>query len=118
MEHYLIRKTKGLWYSLVHHTRKNSHFAFYLKGLLYYYCIPDSLLRGRLNKELDSFFKLPKDEQEYIKRRVDYYCKFAGAITLPPNAPDLEAFTLKNRKAYANEYVNSTYFFDALEYTR
>lgn len=118
MEHYLIRKTKGLWYSLVHHTRKNSHFVFYLKGLLYYYCIPNSLLRGRLNKELDSFFKLPKDEQEYIKRRVDYYCKFSGAITLPPNAPDLEAFTLKNRKAYANEYVNSTYFFDAQEYTR
>ena len=37
---------------------------------------------------------------------------------LPQDAPRLQEFTYKKRQSYVHDYVNSTYFYDAYEYTR
>lgn len=109
---------KRIWYATIHHTRKNNHLLFYMRAFLKYYIIPDSLVRKRLYNILSSFYKLPDEEQAYIKMRVDYYCKFSDNIHLPDDTQQLSEYTFGKRKSYVHDYVNSTYFFDAYEYIR
>ena len=144
-----------LWHTYVRGVHKNYHIAFYLKSFARYYT-PKALLRRRRHELLQRFDALPPDEQEYIRWRVDYYCKFSAdhpvdcgraarapsgwdtcatdggraacaqdggraaraPIALPPDAPPLSRFTYGKKESYVHDYVNSTYFFDAYEYTR
>lgn len=117
MKHSIHNKLLGLWCSIAHHTRKNSHLKFFIRGF-YLYVLPGCLARRRLRRLLNVFHSLPAWEQAYITRRVDYYCKFSDEIFLPENSTTLGNFTYRNRTSYIHDYVNSTYFFDAYEYIR
>lgn len=117
MTHSPAATLRRLWHSALHHTRKNSHLAYYVRGFLAYAC-PRRLARRRLAPLLGAYARLPQAEQEYVRSRVDYYCKFADHIFLPADAPRLDAFTYKGRESYVHDYVNSTYFFDAYRHTR
>lgn len=99
------------------HTRKNSHLAFYVRSFARY-CTPKFLTRSRLDAKLAQFGNLSEKDKEYVKMRVDYYCRFNDAILLPDDAPALKDFTYGKKESYVHDYVNSTYFFDAYEYTR
>ncbi len=117
MEKGLSDSLRRLWYICFHGTHKNSHLLFFLKNIVRYYT-PKCLTRNLRKKELNSFYKLGKEEQTYILKRVNYYCKFNDSITLPTDAPQLNQFTYKTKESYVHDYVNSTYFFDAIEYIR
>ena len=110
-------KIKGLWCALVRHTRKNNHLAYYIRGITKY-ITPGTIARKQLDDILMQYKRLPLEEQAYIVKRVDYYCRFCNNIYLPDDAPKLKEFTLGKRKSYLSKYVNSTYFFDAYEYVR
>lgn len=116
-QHTLPERLRAFYHSMVHHTRKNTHLWFYLCGFSRY-IMPSALCRWALKGTLKAFDRLPECEQAYIRRRVDYYCKFVDRILLPDDAPQLERFTYKKRESYVHDYVNSTYFFDAFEYVR
>lgn len=108
---------KRLWHSVVHHTRKNSHLHYFVVNGLRY-AVPRCMLRGKGKHILAGYDVLSPEDREYVDGRVDYYCKFAGSILLPNDAKTLEDFTLDKRKSYVNDYINSTYFFDAYEFVR
>ena len=110
----ILRK---FWYVNFRHTRKNSHLAFYVRSFIRYYT-PKRITRSRLNSKLAQFESLSAEEKDYVKMRVDYYCRFNDAILLPDDAPALKLFTYGRKESYVHDYVNSTYFFDAYEYTR
>ena len=113
MKYYL----RFYWNFIFNHTRKNSHAAFFIKNGMKS-MMPRWWFRLWLNYRLNTFYKLRVEEQQYIKARVDYYCKFADNITLPADAPCLGNFIYHKRESYIHDYVNSTYFFDAYEYIR
>lgn len=69
---------------------------------MHHAALPAALLRR--------YDKLPAKEQEYIRQRVDYYCKLSSPAELPANAPTLGDFTFKGRETFDHEYVNSAYF--------
>ena len=117
MLRHIYRFMYRTWYIWGRGTRKNSHFIFFLKGFLRY-LTPKHITRNQLKTKLHSFYKLDKEEQQYIQKRVNYYCKFTDNIHLPEDAPCLKDFTYNKRTSYIHDYVNSTYFFDAIEYTR
>lgn len=117
MPHTIFDNIKAAWHAVMHHTRKNSHLTFYLKGYLRY-IYPKCILRRKRNAILSKFEKMSANEQTYIRQRVDYYCKFTDHIVLPDDASRLDQFTLKKRISYVNDYINSTYFFDAYEFVR
>lgn len=109
-----IRK---MWCIYVRHTRKNSHLAFFIKGLIRC-AIPRWFTQRQLKGKLNELNSLPAAEREYILDRVDYYCRFKDEIFLPEDATSLDEFTFNSREGYGHNHVHSTYFFDAYEYTR
>lgn len=111
---YHIKKS---WHSLVHHTRKNSHQTFYIKGIMRY-LVPRRFNKPRLKRQLALFSRLSFDEKRYVIGRVNYYCKFYDKIFLPVDATTLQQFTYRERTSYVNDYINSAYFFDAYELVR
>lgn len=113
----LLESLRRFWYVTFRGTHKNSHLLFFLKSFARYYT-PKWLTRPLRNHKLGRFEKLSRDEQAYIQKRVDYYCKFQDGILLPDDVPQLRQFTYKKKESYVHDYVNSTYFFDAVEYTR
>ncbi len=113
----LAHTIKRLWHSVVHHTRKNSHLLYYIANGLRY-AVPRNILHGRGKRILATYDSLSPEEKKYVDDRVDYYCKFAESILLPRNAKTLQDFTVKKRSSYVNDYINSTYFFDAYEFVR
>jgi hypothetical protein len=117
MDKGFIAFLRRLWYIYFRGTCKNSHLLFFTKSLVRYYT-PKWFTRSLRNRKLNRFYKLSKEEQAYIQKRVDYYCKFHDSIVLPDDAPPLSQFTYKKKESYVHDYVNSTYFFDAYEYTR
>lgn len=108
---------KRLWHSAVHHTRKNSHLLYFIVNGLRY-AVPHDILCRRGQRILAKYDTLPPEEKKYVDERVDYYCKFTKSILLPDDAKTLEDFTLDKRTSYVNDYINSTYFFDAYEFVR
>ncbi len=105
------------WSFFFNHTRKNSHLIFFFKSFLRE-MRPAWWLRHKLHKKIEGFYHLPIEEQNYIKQRVDYYCKFHDSVILPDDAPRIKDFTYRKRESYVHDYVNSTYFYDANEYLR
>lgn len=117
MFQHIVHTVRRLWYATFRHTRKNSHFAFYVRSLLRY-CTPRWLTQRRLAAHLARYHALSPEQQSYVMSRIDYYCRFAHAIHLPDDAPPLRLFTYTGRQSYVQDYVNSAYFFDAYQYTR
>ena len=105
------------WYVGFRGTHKNNHLLFYIRSF-FRYSIPKYFYRCQLKKKLTAFYSLDHSEKEYIQKRVDYYCKFNDEIFLPEDAPTLSKFAYRQKESYVHDYVNSTYFFDAYEYTR
>lgn len=110
-------KLQQFWCTMFRHTRKKNHTVFFAKGFARYYT-PKWWSNMKLNHKLARFYKLTKEEQAYVLERVNYYCKFVDSIKLPDDAPQLSEFGYGNRTSYTHDYVNSSYFFDAIEYTR
>lgn len=108
---------RRIWYVGFRGTHKNNHLLFFLKSYVRYRT-PKWYTRRQLKTKLKKFYSLGNEEQAYILKRVDYYCKFSDSILLPDDAPPLSKFTFRERESYVHDYVNSTYFFDAYEYTR
>lgn len=108
---------RKIWCVSMRHTRKNSHLRFYVWNIIKY-AIPRWVTQIQLNSKLKKFHKMPLEERMYILDRVDYYCRFTEEIFLPQDAPALERFKYKERESYVHDYVNSSYFFDAYNYTR
>ena len=117
MKDYFLDTPRRLWYICFRGTHKNNHLLFYMKSAIKY-CTPKCITRYLRNKMLNSFYKLSSEEKDYIQKRVDYYCQFYDSITLPDDAPKLGKFVYSKKESYVHDYVNSTYFFDAYEYTR
>ena len=117
MEEGFMDSLRRLWYIIFRGTHKNSHLLFFLKSFVRY-CTPQCFTRFLRKKKLSRFYQLSQEEQSYILKRVNYYCKFDDSITLPNDAPRLCEFTYTKKRSYVKDYVNSTYFFDAFEYTR
>lgn len=117
MKNKIKEHIRHYWFFFFRHTRKNSHLTFFIKSILRS-MRPAWWLNKRLEKKLSGFYNLPEEEQKYIQERVDYYCKFQASILLPEDAPQLRDFTYRKRESYVHDYVNSTYFYDAYEYTR
>lgn len=86
---------------------KNRKFPFYLKNIIKN-LIPNVWCRMRLKWILSSLDKRP--DREYIKERVDYYCKLNEVRVLTPENPIIKDFKRKGHK--------SVYFFDTNEVIR
>ncbi|MDR2527548.1 MAG: hypothetical protein LBD04_00820 [Synergistaceae bacterium] len=85
---------------------KNSQFIFYAKSFLRY-VTPSFLFRGKLEKILAS---LPQRDQDYVLERVDYYNKM--------KTPWLSSFDKVALRDFRLPWRETSYFFDAFEYTR
>lgn len=105
------------WCVWIRHTRKNSHLAYFFKGLLRCY-VPRFFTQQRLRSKLRRFDTLPSAQQSRILERVDYYCKLNEEVPMGTKTMALADFTYSNRKANPWGYTHSTYFLDTYEYTR
>ncbi len=95
----------GLLYKL--HSGKNSKAAYYLRGYLRE-CVPSclSLREGkRLQEELNS-----RPDAEYIRSRIDYYCRLSVPTPLPAEAPRLSEWRIPKKQ--------KVYYFDSAEIIR
>lgn len=88
---------------------KNSKLKYYISSYSLLLC-PKCILRWRLKRLLRRAEE--SGEREYLKRRVDYYCKLQRVTPLPESATPLSRHTLKNKRG------GSVYFFDTYEFTR
>lgn len=84
---------------------KNNHFLYNLKGIARE-CYPRFLLPKNRERILREVHK--RSDVEYIKKRVDYYCRLDSKLSLESSALPLSylRFTRKN----------TVYFFDTYEY--
>lgn len=84
---------------------KNNHFLYNLKGIARE-CYPRFLLPKNRERILREVHK--RSDVEYIRERVDYYCRLDSRLSLESSALPLSylRFTRKN----------TVYFFDTYEY--
>lgn len=94
----------NLFYKL--RSGKNPKFIYYLVNVLRL-LVPKHFFRIRLQRNLISL-SCQKD-REYIERRVDYYNKLSGGVSLPASASHLSEHKMGRQKVY---------FFDTYQYTR
>ncbi len=117
MGNVIYRLLQRFWYVFIRGTHKNNHLFFFFRSYIRY-ITPNIITLKQREKKLQRFYNLNPHEQKYIEERVNFYCKFDNEIFLPNDAPSLNDFTFRKKKSYVNDYINSTYFFDAYEYTR
>ena len=86
------------------HSGKNSKAGYYLRAG-FRDLMPDTLFRFRLEKELEECSRLYK--QEYIRDRVDYYCRMQEPRPLGDHATAIGQLSRKG--------VPSTYYYDSRE---
>ena len=86
---------------------KNNYFLYNLKGIgrMLYPSIFLPLNRERILRDLER-----RDDLDYIKKRVDYYCQMCEKITLDDDAKTLDFLRWTHK--------STAYFFDAYEYAR
>ncbi len=99
------------------HIHKNSHLVFYLKGLWRQF-LPDAFCLMRLRNRLSALKKCSEEERRYILDRVNFYCHLEAPITLSDGAYPLSRFTMEKKNREVTGKINSTYFYDCMEYTR
>ena len=85
---------------------RNNRLAYNLSGIMRMLS-PRFLLPSR-EKILHSI--QTRDDIEYIKQRVDYYCQLDSKITLDENAKNISCVRFAKKKTMYN--------FDAYEFTR
>ena len=86
------------------HSGKNSKAGYYLRAG-FRDLMPDTLFRFRLEKELEECSRLY--DQEYIRDRVDYYCRMQEPRPLGDHATAIGQLSRKG--------VPSTYYYDSRE---
>ena len=86
---------------------KNNYFFYNLKGITRM-LTPSIFLPLNREKILRDLEK--RDDLDYIKKRVDYYCQMSEKITLDSEAKTLDFLRWTRKK--------TVYFFDAYEYAR
>lgn len=86
------------------HSGKNSKAGYYLRAG-FRDLMPDALFRSQLKKELEECSRLY--DQEYIRDRVDYYCRMQEPRTLGDHATAIGQLSRKG--------VPSTYYYDSRE---
>lgn len=89
------------------HSGKNQKFPYYLRNVMRL-AFPSGICRLRLEKMLAQIEQ--RNDKDYIKDRVDYYCKLNYPVQLPESACMLGRHRLKGNR--------SVYFFDTYEFTR
>ncbi|MGX2983655.1 glycosyl transferase family 90 [Helicobacter sp. 23-1045] len=86
---------------------KNNYLFYNLKGiarmLTPFFILP--LNREKILRDLEK-----RDDLDYIKKRVDYYCQMSEKITLDSEAKTLDFLRWTHKK--------TVYFFDTYEYAR
>lgn len=95
----------GLFYKL--HSGKNSKAAYYLCAYLRE-CVPSWLSRSeghRLQQEIDR-----RPDSDYIRSRIDYYCRLSCPAPLPATAMRLGDWRVPKKQ--------KVYYFDSAEITR
>ncbi len=90
---------------------KNNKLLYYIKNISFYIYSSVVPQRGAERIIASRFKQYSPAEQQYIQRRVDYYCKLTCTTTLPPSATPLSKHRFKKI-----EYP-SVYFFDTYRYT-
>lgn len=96
---------KGLHYIL--HSGKNSKFNYYLRGYasrIVPACIWRSQ-RERLLQEIDR-----REDRDYIRQRIDYYCQLDQPVRLPDSSPRIGEQRIPKKQ--------KVYYFDSREVTR
>ena len=100
---------RKIYYTL--HSGKNPKFVYYAKNFVRQ-AWPKSWLNSRLEHELSKLEQRP--DKEYIRQRVDYYCKLTADTPYDREAWEREAVEL-GRQPMTRQ---SVYYYDAMEYAR
>ena len=89
------------------HSGKNSKFLYYLRGyasLLVPACVWRSQ-RKRLLAEIEQ-----REDRDYIRQRIDYYCQMDTPVRLPDSSPRIGKQRIPKKQ--------KVYYFDSREVTR
>lgn len=89
------------------HSGKNSKFLYYLRGyasLLVPACVWRSQ-RKRLLAEIEQ-----REDRDYIRQRIDYYCQMDKPVRLPDSSPRIGKQRIPKKQ--------KVYYFDSREVTR
>ena len=85
---------------------KNNKLLYYSKNVARQ-LFPGILFRSRLHNKLT---QVKCFDQEYLRKRLNYYNKLENSVELSPDIMNLEHFKMQKK--------NKTYFFDTFRYTR
>ncbi len=98
--------------NLTFNSGKNPKQLYYLKNHIRL-ITPKCFFRVKLKRELEKFHSYPKEEQEYILKRVNYYNKLTSQSV---NKNEFEKKSIKlSEQPMCRQKV---YYFDTFEYTR
>lgn len=100
-----LKGIKKLVYSLK--SGKNIKLFYYAANYFRYYAEPKWMYRARLRRLLNAAKKRP--DYDYIRQRVDYYCKLSQAFVLPEGTKRICDYRPTGQKVY---------FFDTFRYSR
>jgi len=89
------------------HSGKNSKLVYYLKGYLRQ-CIPGNISRIWGRRLLGTI--VHREDKDYIRQRIDYYCKLQTPTPLPTDAPTLGQWRIPKKQ--------KVYYFDSQQFTR
>lgn len=119
---------KKIYYSTIGGIHKNVKLFYYLHGISLM-LIPQWICRIRSKHNIQKFSSLSPQEQEYINKRVNYYCRLSQSIDRDSlsNLPTLRDNNFhKSNKQYVSALARRKhrlagplpFFFDSYEYTR
>lgn len=94
------------WHYILH-SGKNSKFVYYLRGYTSF-MVPASVWRAqreRLLREIDQ-----REDRDYIRQRINYYCQLNQQVLLPESSPRIGEQHLPMKQ--------KVYFFDSREVVR
>lgn len=97
---------RKLYYTL--HSGKNNKFAYYLRSYLRL-LVPRAFCRWRLPRILAEIET--REDRDYIRQRVDYYCRLETSVALPSSAETL-------KEAWKRLWGGGVYQHDTYEFTR
>lgn len=97
---------RKLYYTL--HSGKNNKFAYYLRSYLRL-LVPRAFCRWRLPRILAEIET--REDRDYIRQRVGYYCRLETSVALPSSAETL-------KEAWKRLWGGGVYQHDTYEFTR
>lgn len=104
-----------LWLNKILFGGKNGQVPYWVANYARYLCPSpgsDEHLAALLHEAEN------RPDYEYIRQRVDYYCRLSAPVSLPEKAHSIGAYTLSKAKrrelmTFPTETLAKTYFFDA-----